>query len=155
MEQEKGNFRGRVFGGFCRQDVIDYIEELAAERNGLRRENQELRDRVWELEEKLDASPPAEDPAADPDGASGASPEPSAAEAERAEIEGALTEARELLRSVRSRYDALCTDVKINAAQAEGELRSVSVRLAGIQDALRSAGDRLEEIGMRLEAKED
>ncbi len=50
MEQEKGNFRGRLFGGFNRRDVIDYIEVLAGERGELERENQKLRERIWELE---------------------------------------------------------------------------------------------------------
>ncbi len=50
LEQEKGNFRGRLFGGFNRRDVIDYIEVLAGERGELERENQKLRERIWELE---------------------------------------------------------------------------------------------------------
>lgn len=145
MEQEKGNFRGRVFGGFDRQDVIDYIEELATERNMLRRENDDLRERLWEYEDG--AAAPAEKP--EDDGAS------DKAEDIRRELEGALEDARELLRSVRAEYDALCADVKINATHAEGELRSISTRLTGIQETLRSAGERLEEISERLEDKKE
>ena len=138
VEQEKGNFRGRVFGGFDRQDVIDYIESLATERNALSRENQELRERLWELEER-----------------SSAPEEPDSADERRREIAGALEEARALLRSVKGEYDALCADVKINAAQAEGELKTVSARLSGIQAALGAAGERLEEIGDRLRISEE
>lgn len=139
MEQEKGNFRGRVFGGFDRQDVIDYIESLATERNSLSRENQALQERLWELEERASA------PAGESDSASG----------QRQEICAALEEARELLRSVKREYDALCADVKINATQAEGELMTISTRLSGIQAALGSAGEKLEEIGSRLEISEE
>lgn len=138
VEQEKGNFRGRVFGGFDRQDVIDYIESLATERNALSRENQQLQERLWELEEQ--AAAPAEEPAGD---------------SERREIAGALEEARELLRTVKREYDALCADVKINATQAEGELKTISARLSGLQAALGSAGEKLEEIGSRLETSEE
>ncbi len=138
MEQEKGNFRGRVFG-FNRRDVIDYIEELATERNSLARENRELQERLFELEES--ASAPI--------------PEDNGGENCRAEISEALEDARELLRAVRAEYDALCADVKINASQAEGELKTVSARLSGIQTTLRTAGERLEAISEKLETKEE
>lgn len=140
MEQEKGNFRGRVFGGFNRQDVIDYIEELATERNALARENQELQERLWELEDR----PP--EPAPDETGS---------VRAERDELVRAIDEARTLLRSVKSEYDALCADVKINATQAEGELRTISSRLSGIRTSLGRTGERLEEISSKLETKEE
>lgn len=144
MEQEKGNFRGRVFG-FNRRDVIDYIEELATERNMLQKENQELRERLWALEdsgESLPASEASEDDSEDVDAA-------------REALESALSEARELLRRVKSEYDELCADVKINASHAEGELKTISQRLAGIQETLQSAGERLEEIGEKLDAREE
>ena len=144
MEQEKGNFRGRVFGGFNRQDVIDYIEELATERNALARENQELQERLWELEDR----PP--EPAPDETGSVNGE-----VRAERDELVRAIDEARTLLRSVKSEYDALCADVKINATQAEGELRTISSHLSGIRTSLGRTGERLEEISSKLETKEE
>ena len=42
MSEKAGQFRGATFGGFHRQDVLDYLEKLAAER----KEEQE----AWEAE---------------------------------------------------------------------------------------------------------
>ena len=68
MEQEKGNFKSRVFGGFNRHDVIDYIETLATERNELSRENERLRGQVEALEERLEeVSQPAPEPEVQPE----------------------------------------------------------------------------------------
>ena len=57
MSGEKGNFRTRLFGGFNRQDVISYIEELASRRTACEKERDRLRgeldaanDRVSSLE---------------------------------------------------------------------------------------------------------
>ena len=48
-DRDKG-FRGQFLGGFNRRDVLDYIEELSAERNSLAAENEKLRNRVDALE---------------------------------------------------------------------------------------------------------
>ena len=55
---ETGNFKSRLFGGFDRQDVSDYITAPARERNRLRTEvdrlraeNEELRQRAAAAEE--------------------------------------------------------------------------------------------------------
>ncbi len=139
MEQEKGNFRSRVFGGFHRQDVIDYIEELAAERNTLAKENSELQERVYDLEERA-AEPEAQE---------------ESAEDCRAQISDMLTEARELLASVKAEYDALFSDVNINVSHAQGELKNMTARLSGIISTLKTAGERLEAVSGMLEEKEE
>ncbi len=61
MEEEKGNFRGKLFGGFNRNDVISYIESAAAqfnatekERDELTEKNDALRDELEELKAELE-----------------------------------------------------------------------------------------------------
>ena len=48
MSEKAGQFRGATFGGFHRQDVLDYLEKLAAER----KEEQE----AWEAEKAAQAA---------------------------------------------------------------------------------------------------
>lgn len=138
MKGERGNFKGRVFGGFNRHDVIDYIETLAAQRNELSRDNEKLREQVEALEERLDAEiPPINEPEAE-------------REDGRRELRDALEEARQVLSGVKSEYDAICTDIKINAAQTNHELKLIAAKLTGLQDSLSAAGERLEAIGAEL-----
>ena len=54
MENEKGNFRSSVFGGFNRQDVANYIEKLSAERNRYKEESADLRDKADGLEDTVE-----------------------------------------------------------------------------------------------------
>ena len=108
---EKGNFKGRVFGGFNRHDVIDYIETLAAERNTLARENERLRGKIEALEERLET--PSDRP--EPEAPACAAAE--ALEEERRELRRAAQEALRALREVKSQYDTVCADIKVNASQ--------------------------------------
>lgn len=52
MGEENRNFKSRVFGGFDRNDVSKYIEELAAERNSLQEENERLKDQLDRMEKE-------------------------------------------------------------------------------------------------------
>ncbi len=52
MEEEKGNFRGKLFGGFNRNDVINYIESAAAQFNATEKERDDLAEE--RLTEELD-----------------------------------------------------------------------------------------------------
>ncbi|MBE6949577.1 MAG: hypothetical protein E7456_07020 [Ruminococcaceae bacterium] len=61
MADERGSFRRRLFGGFDRVDVINYIEDIAIERNKhqetaakLQEEVSELRDQAESLTKQLD-----------------------------------------------------------------------------------------------------
>lgn len=129
VEQEKGNFKGRVFGGFNRHDVIDYIEKLAGERNDLLRENQKLQGRIEALEERLER---AEDKRA--------------AEEARSVAAKALEDAKGILEDVISGYEGVCGDININVSQAAHELGAVNVKLTTLQETLKSAGERLDEV---------
>lgn len=143
MKGERGNFKGRVFGGFNRHDVIDYIETLAAERNELSRENERLRGRVEAMEERLAQEPEP-------------TPEPvEEHEDSRRELRDALEEAQKVLNGVKSEYDAVCADIKINAAQTDHELKMITTRLAGLQESLSTAGKRLEAIGAELNTENE
>ena len=55
---ENNTFKSVAFGGFAKQDVIDYIEKMAREsaaaQDGLRRENEELKAEAEALKNQLD-----------------------------------------------------------------------------------------------------
>jgi len=53
-EREAGRFRGRLFGGFNRQDVLAYITSVYEELDYAQTENDMLRQRCEELEALLD-----------------------------------------------------------------------------------------------------
>ena len=52
-EREKGIFRGRLFGGFHRQDVLDHLNELYTEMDELRAEAEAAHARAQEIEHLL------------------------------------------------------------------------------------------------------
>lgn len=52
---EKNTFRGKLFGGFDRKDVVSYIEKLAAERNEYKGKCAELEININELKDEMDA----------------------------------------------------------------------------------------------------
>ncbi len=134
VEQEKGNFKGRVFGGFNRHDVIDYIEKLAGERNGLLLENQKLRGQVDALEERLEQAREQ-----NPD------------EEVRTVAAEALEDTRRVLEDVKASYDGICGDLNINVSQAAHELDVVGAKLAALQETLKSAGERLDAVSEKLQ----
>ncbi|MBR3754502.1 MAG: DivIVA domain-containing protein [Clostridia bacterium] len=51
---EERSFKRKAFGGFDREDVIEYIDELLAELQKCREENARKDARITELEERLD-----------------------------------------------------------------------------------------------------
>lgn len=51
---EERSFKRKAFGGFDREDVIEYIDELLSELQKCREENARKDARITELEEKLD-----------------------------------------------------------------------------------------------------
>lgn len=54
MAEERGSFRRRVFGGFDRNDVINYIETIAVQRNEYQARTKELTQEANELRVRLD-----------------------------------------------------------------------------------------------------
>lgn len=51
--ENNGNFRGKLFGGFNRHDVISYLEILSRESNALRIENDSQKEKIEQLEAEL------------------------------------------------------------------------------------------------------
>ena len=58
QDMESNTFKSVTFGGFAKQDVIDYIEKMAREsaaaQDGLRRENEELKAETEALKSQVD-----------------------------------------------------------------------------------------------------
>ena len=148
MLQETGNFRGKLFGGFDRQDVIDYIEEIAGERNSLQEENERLLQRLELFEERYGACPQdiPEDTAAGED----ASDTDDRYADTRAELAALVSEAEDTLEDVLRRYDAVCADIKINVTQAQCELSKAEGHSRSLTGSLENAGERLREISRAI-----
>ncbi len=145
MEQEKGNFKSRVFGGFNRQDVIGYIESLAKERNDLKRENGALRGKVEALEDRLAELSGGEDaPCATP-----ALPDQEALV--RARVEEVLRNAHAALAEIRDAYQALAGDVRQSAGETAASLMSLAGKLGELQAALQEGEERLEALDTELD----
>ena len=60
---EIGSFKSKIFGGFDRKDVVNYIEKLAAERNKYKQQCSELeeeirlkKEKISQLEEEIEAN---------------------------------------------------------------------------------------------------
>lgn len=168
MEDEKGNFRGKLFGGFDRRDVISYIEDSAKAYNQLSDE----RDRLASEKEGLEAA--MDELRDDSEAALNALREQKEAElaslrAEndllRKELEAEkvktlarkgkeLAEVEEVLNNILEKCARVKADLDINLThtrrRVEGDLDSVmaladdmEVRLSRIQDEIRFARERL------------
>ena len=135
MPQETGNFKSRLFGGFDRHDVIEYIEELAAERNALQRENEELR---AQLDEAMEM-----EPAVSTDLGEDAAKSVEQYKKQKSEI---LAKTKETLCDLWEKYDSVCGDLKVNVTQIQGELTDMGVLLGGLVDSMASVGLRLKEL---------
>ena len=134
MAPEIGNFKGRLFGGFDRKDVIAYIEESAAELESLEAENEKLRGTVAELEARIQEMEEAAKAVP--------SPEEVAAECD-ARCKVIMDEYRAEMRSLRTEYGTFYAELRTNVAQADHELSRVTGKLAGLQSALNAGGVRL------------
>ncbi len=140
MAQETGGFKRRLFGGFDKRNVVEYIEKLAEERNALQNErialqeeNEALRERLSALEEQASAPEPSAPPEPEP------SPEPPAS----------MGEAREILTELKNRYDALCADIRINVSQTSSDVERLGKKITLLTEALEAAGRRITELADR------
>ncbi len=110
-------FKGRVFGGFDRQDVIRYIADLSAQLEAAKKEIQQLTDQVTSAEaEKAELSAHLETLEADY----------ADLEAENAENKRMAQQQDELLEAVKVKIAALEVDATVRAATIEKDARDVS-----------------------------
>lgn len=145
LEQEKGNFKSRVFGGFNRRDVIGYIEALAKERNDLKRENGALRGKLEALEDRLAEHASAED-------ADCATPDlPDQETLVRARVEEVLKNAHAALDEVRDAYRTFAGDVLQSADETDRELSAMSEKLTALRQALQEGEERLTALDTELD----
>ena len=122
MSEAQG-FKRRAFGGFDRKDVINYIEELAEERNALAAENKKLRAELERCSEFAELSGDADDSAKNAD---------------------------EILAELEKEYSILCADVDVNLAHVKCETDNVEERLKKLSDALKDAGGRISSLRTNL-----
>lgn len=118
MSEAGSQFRNAAFGGFNRQDVLEYIERAAKENNAqldaLRQENETIRNRNQELERELDQLKEAH--------AALTEARETADNAEAASLRQQVEELREENRRLQPEVDAL-RELKAKLADIEVEAR--------------------------------
>jgi cell division septum initiation protein DivIVA len=150
MTQETGNFKSKLFGGFDRQDVINYIEVLAGERNSLREENEKLTEKVAELEARCAEFPDADDDApSDTEGE--VSSDDDAVNDTAEKCAQLIDHANEIILDIKSQYDAICGDIKINVTQAEFDMSQLAIKNKNLSDSLNAADSRFAELLAEIE----
>ncbi len=143
MTQERGNFRGRLFGGFNRKDVINYIEALAEERNKLAQENAQLKEQMEAIAESQQASEISEGGNGNRDiqeKSEYVKVEPSA------NYGGAAAEIRETVLQMRNSIEAFQRDIRINVINAQSEIADITAKFTEILGAVESVEERLESL---------
>ena len=118
---EAQGFKRCAFGGFDRKDVINYIENLASERNALASENEKLK--------------------AELEGRNVGQNESGVSAADRAD---------EILAELEKQYNLLCADVDVNVAHVKCETNNVEERLQRLSGALKDTGARISSLRTSL-----
>ena len=141
MNQETGNFKSMLFGGFNRRDVIDYIEVLAAERNELQKENEHLLEQL-ELASETNLNNSTDDAASV--GSDNAIQDE--LKEYRKKVDQILSDAKRELAEIKNKYDLVSSDLKINVTQATGDLASMGSQLESLLDMMSAASSKLTQL---------
>ncbi len=144
MDEQKGNFKTQVFGGFDRHDVIEYIEKLAAQRNAYQKE----RDDLTALNEELAGAKSALEAELEQVKEELRSAVDGAQAARREAAEKALSvvgEARQACAAVRA-------DVEESARKVRAELTVTAEAIGGITASLDAADQRFQAIAAEISA---
>jgi len=128
---ETGNFKSRLFGGFDRQDVSDYITTLARERNRLRTEVETLRSENEALKARAEAAE-------------------ASAEAEKRRAEDFVISeraaARDELQTLCDKYAEVRSDLDVTATHVRCEILRLADNLTLLTGVFGQAGERFEEL---------
>ena len=155
MEPTANTLRGRLFGGFDRRDVVEYIEQLAAQRNALLQENEALKEQLSVMEEQRASAPVLPDEDAPADDLAAAVEEflekvqkdmQSAEVSEQEEKKEAERKADQLLAELEEKFQDTKTDVEVTTSHMRCELQKMSDMLSALSLALESTGRRIHEL---------
>ena len=124
MGGETGKFRGSFLGGFNRQDVVNYIEQMSAERQSIGEERESFREKTDEFESRIFALEQEN-------------------EALRAELEEeraknfalqnkAAEEALLALNELKSKFASVRADVGLDVNHTKRELERMSAGVTGV-----------------------
>ncbi len=131
MAKESGSFRGKLFGGFDRRDVSDYIEKIAAERNKYKKELNAMTGRVEELEQKLNAAEAELEISRQTE------------ESRRLEFH---EEAAGIARTMRERFETINGEVSDTMEHIRCGMTTISDSLIHLTGAMSDARDQFEEL---------
>ena len=149
MSNEKGNFRGQLFGGFNRKDVVNYIEKLAQERNMYKEKYEALSDEMEKLKEQPDSEYllnclsemlSAEDLE---DEEAGEKEE----ESKKDELE---QKASEIIDDLQGQYKSVKTDMNITVEHVKCELSRMKESLERMSEVFDNAEGRFSELRSSL-----
>ena len=147
MDEQKGNFKTQVFGGFDRHDVIDYIEKLAAQRNAYQKERDTLEQRRDELE--------LENSALKGELADVKTRLQQAIDGAQAARQEAAEKALAIVNDAREACAAIRSDVAGSAKKVQAELTVTAGAMDGITASLDAADARFEALAAELSGSGD
>ena len=137
---EIGNFKSKLFGGFDRQDVSDYIKQLASERNCLTEKCDELEAGMSALLERAEEAEKT-------------------AEEQKRRTDEYLVCARESvvreLTELLEKYESVRSDMEVTTSHIRCELTRLGDGLSLLTEVFRKAGDRFSELKGIVERGED
>lgn len=135
MRNEIGNFKNKLFGGFDRHDVVNYIEEIAAARNQYRQEAETLREQVEELTARVETAESAEERA-----------RADAADADHRAEEIRITavqDAAAALADLEEKYREIRMDMEVTAAHVRCELTRIGESIQGLLQAFTTTEEKI------------
>jgi len=131
MSGEIKNFKHKIIGGFDQNDVIDYITDLAAQRNSYEEENGVLKTELDEIRQKLSQS------------------ETELQDALRQITEvkvTALSDASSALSDLEGKFDNVRSDMEVTVAHIKSELSKIGDTLSLMSSVLDTTGKRFSEL---------
>jgi chromosome segregation ATPase len=131
MSGDIRHFRRRFFGGFDENDVMRYIEELAAQRNKYKLTGDRLEKELFDLNAEIKSLQSELD------------------EADRRIMEiklKTLDEASDSLSSLNDSYSSMRSEVETTAYAISGELTKLSTTLSCLTSVLDKTGHRFTEL---------
>lgn len=165
---EIGSFKSKLFGGFDRKDVVNYIEKLAAERNEYIVKCRDLEVKVQELEGKIeDIRSEYERKISEVQAENESKIEEITSEYEMklTEAEAAIVcanlkaeekrttereEALKVLGDVVDRFEAAGSDTVLLCSRIVEDLKETANKIEGLPDIVVSAKERIDEIKSKI-----
>ncbi len=131
-------FKNKIFGGFNRDDVVNYIEKLADERNRLQVENSKLRERIALMEAEAENNALAARTAIENAEA--------LLESARREKAAVVSETSKTLDGLLEKFDSVKAALTASAENLESGIAAINTAVSTISDSIDSAETHFSEM---------